>query len=194
MERVLPWIPLLSGMLAWFLFLGRRAYASERGKNLATKQDIGEITREVESVRAEFVQKLGAIELGNRLLLEEMQQRHKLSMAAIDKRLATHQEAFARCLKLPELAHDKRDGSTDRRNEMLQWWRDNCLYLEKKAGESFLAAIVATQVHGSLLEARSPALEANWSKIKDAADVVAAAAQLPGFGTLSAERVGPKGP
>ena len=41
-----------------YLQLGLRSYAQEKGKNLATKEDIAAITREVEGVKAEYVRPL----------------------------------------------------------------------------------------------------------------------------------------
>ena len=65
---------LVSGFFVTFL--------KEKGKNLAIQQDIGKITEEIENVK-----------LQNNLLLEEVRGRHQLRMAALDRRLQTHQDA-----------------------------------------------------------------------------------------------------
>jgi len=53
----------------WLIFF--KSYASEKGKNLATKEDIGKITEQVESVKREFNKKIvndkNDIELNNEL-------------------------------------------------------------------------------------------------------------------------------
>lgn len=51
------------GVLLFVLRKVLLSYLSEKGKNLATKEDIGEITREVESVRAEINQGVEAFKL-----------------------------------------------------------------------------------------------------------------------------------
>jgi hypothetical protein len=49
-----PTLALIVGVGAGVLLMGLRSYATEKGKNLATKGDIAEITRQVEGVRAEY--------------------------------------------------------------------------------------------------------------------------------------------
>ena len=82
----------LAGQGALFLVARwLRSYASEKGKSLATKEDIGGITREVEKVRAEYKEQLEALAQRNReqleglaqqncLLLESVRQRHELRL------------------------------------------------------------------------------------------------------------------
>jgi len=87
---------LLLGVGAIVLLLrSLRSYATEKGKNLATKEDIGTITREVEKVRSEYAERFESLAQQNRLLLEHTRQRHELRLAALDRRLAAHQEAYA---------------------------------------------------------------------------------------------------
>jgi hypothetical protein len=51
---------ILGALVLLFLFLkfSIPSYASEKGKNLATKQDIGEITNEIEKARSEHTARL----------------------------------------------------------------------------------------------------------------------------------------
>ena len=76
-------------------FLGKYlpSYLSEKGKNLATKEDIAEITREVERVKSESRERLEGI-------LEHLRYRNQLRLAALDRRLQAHQEAYALLGKL----------------------------------------------------------------------------------------------
>lgn len=48
------------------------AYASEKGKNLATKEDIAAITQEVENVKSLYASQLKQLEHQNQILLEEL--------------------------------------------------------------------------------------------------------------------------
>ena len=59
-------------------------YLREKGKNLATKEDLAELTRIVEAIKNEHAKEL-----------EVVKGRQQLRMAALDKRLQAHQEAFA---------------------------------------------------------------------------------------------------
>jgi hypothetical protein len=70
---------------------------SEKGKNLALKDDIGKITKIVEDIKT-----------SNAELLQLQNAKHLLRMAAIDKRLETHQQAFSflRKLNSPHLSKE----------------------------------------------------------------------------------------
>src|SRR5713101_4752821 len=70
------------------------SYLAEKGKNLATKEDIGAITRAVEGVKDEFARQQQEITHQNRLALQAQEQHHRLSVAALDDRLRVHQEAY----------------------------------------------------------------------------------------------------
>jgi hypothetical protein len=59
------------------------AFLEEKGKNLATKQDIGDITKIVESIKHE-----------NNLILEEIKGKHQMRLAAIEKRLQVYQKVY----------------------------------------------------------------------------------------------------
>lgn len=62
----------LAGALVLYLFLKSflPSYLSEKAKNLATKEDIAAITREVEGVKAEFAAQLAELEHQRTLLTE----------------------------------------------------------------------------------------------------------------------------
>ena len=64
------------------------SYLSKKGENLATKEDIAEITREVERVKSEHTERLEGI-------AEHLRYRNQLRLAALDRRLQAHQEAYA---------------------------------------------------------------------------------------------------
>lgn len=145
-------------------------YLSEKGKNLATREDIAKITNEIEQVRSQYA-----------VLLEELKAKHQLRLAAIDRRLAAHQEAFALWRQLMSATH-----TTDVGKHVMTcqaWWENNCLYLEPSAREAFSSAYAAAHIHSSLIQNRDDAVSVkeNWSKIMAAGSVILQAAQLPGL-------------
>ncbi len=88
------------------------SYLAERGKNLATKEDVADITRKVEEVRAVFAKDEA-----------EREQRYRLQLAALDKRLAVHQEAYTRWHRLWNAVHT--DEITDVVIENRTWFHEN---------------------------------------------------------------------
>ena len=115
---------LVIGILYKYHFL---PYLSEKGKNLATKEDVGEITKEIASVNHRY-----------NSLLEELKGRHQLRLAAVDKRLQVHQEAFTLWRKMLEFAYDDEVGKVVL--EAQAWWEQNCIYLEPEARQAFVDA------------------------------------------------------
>ncbi len=111
---------LAAGAIA-FLFVRHymSAYLLEKGKNLATREDIEEITEKVEAIRAQHAS-----------LVEELKARHQLRLAAVDRRLHAHQEAFTLWRKLMAVVHS--DQVIKVVQECQTWWEQNCVYLEPK--------------------------------------------------------------
>jgi hypothetical protein len=172
-----------------YLQLGLQSYAQEKGKNLATKEDIAAITREVEGVKAEYAQKLLALEHSNELILERTQQRHQLSLAALEQRLQAHQEAFARCYELREISGNQvtEAEAVKTLNDSSQWWRRNCLYLSPEASKAFISACNAA---GGLLGTRREPNDREgklWDALAQASEEIARSVKLPGISISLAE-------
>ncbi len=106
------------------------SYLAKKAENLATREDIAAITYEIEHVRSEYA-----------FLIEQLKAKHQLRMAALDRRLQAHQEAFELWRELLEAAHT--DGIGKVVMKCQSWWERNCLYLEPKVREAFVAAYSA---------------------------------------------------
>lgn len=140
-DVVAEWFVTGLGMAVWGLpFLGFlfwwwknffSSYASKKGENLATREDIGKITVEVEKVRMDFNSKL-----------EELKAHHQLRVMAAERRIEVHQQAFNKWRQLyvsvnGGMVNDMMAQSAD----CMQWVFDNYVYLEEKAREDFSNAI-----------------------------------------------------
>lgn len=145
-------------------------YLSEKGKNLATKEDIAKITEEIERVKSQYA-----------VLLEELKAKHQLRLAAIDRRLEAHQEAFTLWRELLARTHTEEAGKAVMKCQ--DWWDKNCLYLEPNVREAFSVAYSAANTHNALLQDRSNVelAKENWDKITKAGQIILEAAQLPGL-------------
>lgn len=145
-------------------------YLGEKAKNLATREDIAALTREVEGVRVEFS-----------ALLEDRRARHQLRLAGIDKRLEVHQESFFLWRDLFRSMHSPNVGEETIKCE--KWWERNCLYLEPEVRKAFAAAFSAAHEHESLLRDRADAelAKQNWSVIMAFPKVLFSAIHLPGL-------------
>ena len=157
-----------------------KAYSDEKGKNLATREDISAITRAVESIRAEYAERTQALAHENAVLRDAEQRRHQLSLAALDKRLEAHQKAFSIWRQILHYAHEKDSFQFFKDSE--HWWENNCLYLSADAASAFRKSMNAGYVHKGL---QGAALEENWRTVELAGDVITKAVQLPGLGTAT---------
>jgi hypothetical protein len=117
------------------------SYLSEKGKNVATKEDIAAITRQVEDIKSTYS-----------LLVEDVRAQHQLRIGVLGPRLKAHQEAFALWRKLYRAMHQSNVG--DVMNECQAWWEENCLYLEPGVREAFLQAYAAVGYQGVLLDSK----------------------------------------
>ncbi len=147
------------------------AYLNEKGKNLATREDIGAITREVERVRVEY----GA-------LLEELKARHQLRLAAIDRRLNAHQEAFILWRSL--MTGVEESGKAIMACQ--EWWEKNCLYLDPRVREAFVVAYTNAHLRAEFVRVHADAtyITEAWDKVKAFPETLFAAVQLPGLSEL----------
>ena len=112
---------LVGGVVGWLA-----SYLSQKGKNLATREDIGAITRAVEEVRHEL-----------QAPIETRRIHNELRVASLDRRLKAHQRSFAMWRQLTGAA----DPDFDKALFACQtWWENNCLYLEPEVQRAFLTA------------------------------------------------------
>jgi hypothetical protein len=179
------WIPVVTTVFVFFVnkhFFS--SYLTEKGKNAATKEDIAKITHEVEGVRTQYAS-----------LVEELKARHQLRLAAIDRRLEVHQEAFTLWRELMSVMHSKDVDEVAKKCG--DWWGKNCVYLEEGVRESFVLAYRSALDHAMLLEqARRTRnkqnvdlVTANWSRITDFPNLLFKAVQLPGLTELEANEL-----
>lgn len=155
--------------IAWlFLKSYLPSYFAKKAENLATREDIAGITDEIESVKTQYA-----------VLIEETKAKHQLRMAALDRRLQTHQEAFTLWREILSSVHSEEIGKIVLKCQ--EWWEKNCLYLEPKVRDAFVAAYSAAHSHQAYVQARtdSKSLTENWRLITGFANTLFEAVQLP---------------
>jgi hypothetical protein len=168
------------GVLLWRSFLP--AYVAEKGKNLATKEDIAAITDQVEQVRTVYAKQLQEATHQNSLLLEEIRERSQLKLVAGEKRLHAHQQAFTLWRAL--IATGGSADASDVCDRCLRWWEEHCLYLSPDARQALADAAWAAKLHPSLRQARPGQegiqdLMTNWGTVTKAGDAILAGVDLP---------------
>ncbi|MFM0471307.1 hypothetical protein [Paraburkholderia strydomiana] len=156
-------------------------YLSEKGKNLATRQDIGQLTRLVEDIKNEHIREI-----------EMLKSTHQLRVAAIDRRLQAHQEAFALWRDLMQSLETENAVKTVVKCD--RWWSDNCLYLEAAAREAFSNAYWSAQIYGqvkrrgSFSDRDSRVLTDRLQIMAEAGNTIIKAVELPGLSEAERQR------
>jgi hypothetical protein len=145
------------------------SYFSQKAKNLATREDIAKITEEVERVKSQYA-----------VLIEELRSQQQLRMAAIDRRLQAHQEAFTLWHKLVKNNDDNEFLKTIM--ECQDWWSSNCLYLEPEVRQEFLRSYHSANLHRILVRQQnsdSATIQKEWSDFMKFPDILFKAIALP---------------
>lgn len=172
---------LLVGVLALIgSYIG--SYLRIKARNLATKEDIVGITNKVESIKAEYARQFELLQQEHRQLLQEKELKYKLSVAALDKRLAAHQEAYALWWRLVGNA-TKKEGEKVA-FECQEWWVHNSLYLSPDARKAFGQAYHLAFIHHDLLNEHADAglIRNNWKTIFEAGETISKSVALPSWG------------
>lgn len=125
----------------------------------------------------------------------ELERKHQLRIAAAERRLEAHQQAFSLWRKLIATVHNE----NEIRNVVIEcqnWWDNNCLYLSPKARKQFNLAYLCAVDHKEYLKNHvDPKLvKENWTKITDAGEVIIKGVELPTLGENEARMIEEKTP
>jgi len=155
------------------------SFARRKGENVATKQDIAEITR----LQREAAHKFDEI-------LETSKQRHSLRTLVAEKRMEAHQQAF---LRVKRLLGARQDASII--EECRDWADANCLYLTSDARKAMWDAIGGAETRAQhLSEAKKAAGDPQhvreyheeairaWHRIMEALGPIVTDVELPPLG------------
>ena len=115
--------------------------------------------------------------------LERSRQKHELNLAALEKRLEAHQQAFTLLWKF--FAPNSPEALSSHARECEIWWVENCLYLNEEASRAFRAVCsgfvrsVSYNSEGEMLLSGS-----TWSLFVDAFENIQ---KVPGLPSLNSE-------
>ena len=173
---ILVGIVVIVGLVKWYL----PSYLTEKARNLATKEDVGAVTREVERVRHEYAERLETLAHQNRVILEQGTRRHQLRVAALDRRLDVHQQAYTHWVTLVgSVYHEDRIAGVVM--ECQAWWERHCLYVDESARQAFRDAFMAAVHHHDLVKAHEDAqvLRESWDTMMRVGGLLVKAVELP---------------
>ena len=109
----------------------------------------------------------------------ELERTHQLRLAALDRRLQAHQDAYALWRRLLFNVHDSKEASRIA-GECQEWWDRNCLYLEPRAREAFSRAYLTAPGFEVVKKSGDLFLvKAEFETIQSAGSLIAEGVQLP---------------
>lgn len=129
-----------------------------------------------------------AVAAAVQVAVSRSEQLDRYRLAALERRLQAHQEAFELWRKLISHTHEP-DKIGTVVMQCQEWWDRNCLYLEERARTAFRLAYMSALNHHDFLKDRSnPHLvKKNWADVVGAGDALASAVALPPVGDLVSE-------
>lgn len=153
-------------------------------------------SQQLPAVSADALASLGGVVVGALIAVASqawsgvLERRHQLRLAAAERRLEAHQQAFTLWRKLLSAVHDEKR-IIEVVAECQEWWDNNCLYLSPDAREKFRFAYVCAASHKDYVKDRSnPKLVTeNWSNISGAGEAIVHGVELPTLGEQEAEFV-----
>ena len=125
----------------------------------------------------------GLIATSSQAWVSAQDRENQLRLAAIERRLIAHQEAYALWRKLIFTSEDK-----DFENVVLEcqsWWNNNCLFLDPKSREAFFDAYTAAGDRPLLPNRDTNALMENVRMTAKAGEIIVRGISLPTIGDES---------
>jgi hypothetical protein len=176
---LIPFLSLLFGYFGAFL----KSYSKKKGENLATKEDVADITKKVEEVKNQFF-----------ILQEENKQKNRLQLAALDKRLEKHQEAYSLVWKLIKANSGTKKEMDDMVFDCQEWWINNNLYLSKEASQAFRTAYISaidyyTEYRMMGKDRNSEFTKKCWDNLKKSGEIIQESVALPGLSPENREEL-----
>jgi hypothetical protein len=151
-------------------FIG--AYLKKKGENLATKEDIEIITEKIEKIRSQYSEQLETVKAS-------LQLSNQLKLAALDKRLQKHQEAYTLWVEIVwNLSNDDEIGRIVIKCQ--EWWNENCLYLGEDSRGAFKKALLLAPVFYQLTNTKDR--QKYFDSIMDAGEIIIKDVKLPSLG------------
>jgi uncharacterized protein (UPF0305 family) len=112
-------------------------------------------------------------------LIEEYRAKGQLRIAAVDRRLKAHKEAFALWREL--LGSISTKTVTNSIMKCQTWWDNNCLYLEPKVRQAFIESYASANLHAALVKSQSDskAILEVWHEFSKFPNILFNSIQLP---------------
>jgi hypothetical protein len=174
-----------------------KTYASQKGRNLATKEDIADITARIEAVRAEFVRQRDERREQHEILLKQQDLQQQLRLAALDRRLEVHQEAYALWWELMAAVYEQQKvGPAVMACQ--DWWVRNCLYLSGEVRPAFSVAYHSALTYNEAYRSSKDVIagrgvrdvmKENFEAVRRVGELLVRATPLP---DLAADDIDPK--
>jgi hypothetical protein len=110
---------------------------------------------------------------------ESLARQHQLRLAALDRRLQAHQEAYALWRHLLFDAWDPTAAPMTAR-QCQDWWDNNCLYLDPASRSAFQQAFLTADTFHVTQQSRDPRLiQAETEIIRRVGEILVAGVELP---------------
>ena len=156
------------------------AYSKQSARNLAAMESLKKLTDIVEGVKVDYTIRIKALEHENAIILEGVKGRLSLSLAALEKRMQAHQEAYELWWRLRRAAHKDLEKATAVVVEAQEWWVKHCIFLDAASREAFWVATNCAFQHKDLVASKDfKLIQQNWDRIEIVGQLLVKGVDLP---------------
>jgi len=121
----------------------------------------------------------------NLVALKKSQETHQLRMAAIEHRLAVHQEAFSLWRNLVKVIYQA-NKLGDAVTACQKFWEDKCLYLDPVSREEFINGVQTAAIYADDIR-QTPDARAEWRRLMAVGKYLVEGVGLPSIGDLEVD-------
>ncbi|MCZ2123677.1 MAG: hypothetical protein LC108_15580 [Anaerolineales bacterium] len=131
----------------------------------------------------------GLIATSSQAWVSVQNRENQLRLAALDKRLEAHQQAYTHWRKLVSNATNK-DTINKIVLEAQTWWEENCLYLDAKSRAAFYQSLSSASGHHLILKSGPhDQVTKSWNKIIKAGEIIVTGVSLPTIGEFEIKSI-----
>jgi hypothetical protein len=131
----------------------------------------------------------GLIATSSQAWISAQDRHNQLRLAALDKRLEVHQQAYTRWRKLLFNIGNE-ETIKDIIIDSQTWWEENCLYLDPKARKLFYLAVQRAGLHAAFLRERNVnIIQGNVEFIESVGEAILAGVALPTIGEFENRQI-----
>jgi hypothetical protein len=116
-------------------------------------------------------------------IISHREQRNAFRLAALERRLETHQRAYELWWKLSMMIYQKKETLNDYVGDCLEWWSKNCLYLDPETRKAFKGGLIRASFYKQFRDTMTKEDRAKYlADLQSVYEIISRGVELPDIG------------